>query len=287
MPDVLQQVRDLQYEDEAQATALLLAFMRENLPFSIVDIALRPSAVSLNSFNGFMMVDDGKRYFFKSHTETDTVIDEYYNAEMLANAGYNVIQPVYRSEEPGKQMLIYEVISDPSVFEVAWEIENGNTSQVDELTQAQNTSDDALCQHYKQTRAWQDAADASKAPIHQLFYYRLTQGRLSRFYGTGSADDQTQARLLDGVCLLRDVRHANWVINGQHYDETLNQLEGDGRVALRYLDNPNGSARDIAGLLNESGNVLGMMPHPENAIDPLHGGTDGRNLFKSMVEAVS
>lgn len=224
MPDVLQQVRDLQYEDEAQATALLLAFMRENLPYSVVDIVLRPSAVSLNSFNGFMTVEGSKRYFFKSHTETDTVIDEYYNAEMLANAGYNVIQPVYRSEEPGKQMLIYEVITDPSVFEVTWEIENSNTSQIDELTQAQNTSDDTLFQHYKHTLTWQNAVEASKSPIHQLFYHRLAHGRLNRFYGTGNGDDQTQIRLPNGIHLLRDVRHAHWVINGQRYDETLNQL---------------------------------------------------------------
>lgn len=70
-------------------------------------------------------------------------------------------------------------------------------------------------------------------------------------------------------------------------DETLNQLEGDGRVALRYVDNPNGSSRDIAGLLNESGNVLGMMPHPERVISPLLGGTDGADFFKSLVNAVA
>ncbi|MCC9620158.1 phosphoribosylformylglycinamidine synthase subunit PurQ [Thalassospira sp. MA62] len=79
-------------------------------------------------------------------------------------------------------------------------------------------------------------------------------------------------------------------------DETLNRLEGEGRVILRYCDdkgdvsaetNLNGSQRNIAGIINEAGNVLGMMPHPENAIDPLHGGIDGRGLFKSMVEAAS
>lgn len=69
-------------------------------------------------------------------------------------------------------------------------------------------------------------------------------------------------------------------------DETLNRLEKSGRVIVKYNGNPNGSARDIAGICNEAGNVMGMMPHPERAIDPLHGGTDGTALFKSILESV-
>lgn len=69
-------------------------------------------------------------------------------------------------------------------------------------------------------------------------------------------------------------------------DATLNQLEGDGRVALRYVDNPNGSARDIAGILNDAGNVLGLMPHPERVISPLLGGMDGVTFFKGILDAV-
>jgi len=76
--------------------------------------------------------------------------------------------------------------------------------------------------------------------------------------------------------------------DGNYYadDETLNKLEKQGQVVFRYADNPNGSARDIAGICNEAGNVFGMMPHPERAIDPLHGGTDGINLFKSIIESI-
>lgn len=69
-------------------------------------------------------------------------------------------------------------------------------------------------------------------------------------------------------------------------DDTLDRLEGDGRVAFRYLDTVNGSQRQIAGVLNASGNVLGMMPHPERAIEADHGGTDGRALFESAVGAL-
>lgn len=71
--------------------------------------------------------------------------------------------------------------------------------------------------------------------------------------------------------------------------ETLKRLEGEGRVGLRYAEgtNPNGSLNDIAGILNERGNVFGMMPHPENMIEPLNGATDGRALFESVLEAVA
>lgn len=70
-------------------------------------------------------------------------------------------------------------------------------------------------------------------------------------------------------------------------EATLDALEGEGRVAFRYLEPCNGSRRDIAGILNASGNVLGMMPHPERAVEEPHGGTDGRRLFESAVQALA
>ena len=69
-------------------------------------------------------------------------------------------------------------------------------------------------------------------------------------------------------------------------EATLDRLEGEGRVAFRYGDEVNGSQRSIAGVLNAAGNVLGMMPHPERAIEPELGGTDGRALFESAVQAL-
>jgi phosphoribosylformylglycinamidine synthase len=76
---------------------------------------------------------------------------------------------------------------------------------------------------------------------------------------------------------------------GNYYadEETLDRLEGEGLVVFRYRDNPNGSARDIAGILNDKRNVLGMMPHPERVVDPITGGTDGRALFQSLIETLS
>jgi phosphoribosylformylglycinamidine synthase len=72
-------------------------------------------------------------------------------------------------------------------------------------------------------------------------------------------------------------------------EETLDRLENENRVVFRYADgdNPNGSARNIAGILNEKRNVLGLMPHPERVVDPLLGGTDGKALFQSLIESLS
>jgi phosphoribosylformylglycinamidine synthase len=84
---------------------------------------------------------------------------------------------------------------------------------------------------------------------------------------------------------------------GNYYadDETLDRLEQTGRVVFRYCDatgsptpasNPNGSARNIAGIINEHGNVLGMMPHPERAGEPLVGGTDGNRIWESVIAGI-
>jgi len=79
-------------------------------------------------------------------------------------------------------------------------------------------------------------------------------------------------------------------------DETLDRLEGEGQVVFRYAPdaleateayNPNGSMRDIAGIVNGAGNVLGLMPHPERAVDPLLGSTDGLPLFESILQRVA
>jgi len=68
--------------------------------------------------------------------------------------------------------------------------------------------------------------------------------------------------------------------------ETLDRIEGEGRVAFRYVGEVNGSARKIAGVLNAAGNVLGMMPHPERRIEMAHGGFDGRRMFEGLLETV-
>jgi phosphoribosylformylglycinamidine synthase I len=88
----------------------------------------------------------------------------------------------------------------------------------------------------------------------------------------------------------RYAKNAHISIPVAHHDgnffadsDTLDRLEDEDRVVFRYRSDINGSSRHIAGIINEAGNVLGMMPHPERAIDKKHGGTDGLALFESLV----
>jgi phosphoribosylformylglycinamidine synthase I len=98
----------------------------------------------------------------------------------------------------------------------------------------------------------------------------------------GDARSPFLAGIEPGQSLAIPVKHGE----GRYYapPEMLDEVEANGQVAFRYApgQNPNGSARDIAGVLNEAGNVLGLMPHPEHAVDPLTGSTDGRRLFAGV-----
>ena len=91
----------------------------------------------------------------------------------------------------------------------------------------------------------------------------------------------------DGATLSIPVKHGE----GRYYapPETLDRIEADGQVAFRYApgQNPNGSARDIAGVRNEAGNVVGLMPHPEHAVDPMTGSTDGLHIFRRLAEVAA
>lgn len=236
--DLLQRIQTLQFHHKAQAEALLLTFLRDIFSPDVAGVELRPLAVSLNSFNGFMTLADGKRLFFKTHTEPDGMIGEYYNAAHLAQAGYPVIQPVFSSTEAGKQLLVYEVIDAPSVFDLAWKIENGESDLLPELTTAQNAADDRLFRLYQQTFLPQSADESAQAPVHQLFYHRLTGGRLERFYGNG-----TQIALPAGQYPMSQVLQARWNINGQRYAASLNELI---QQAARLL-NPSQAGLSIVG----------------------------------------
>ena len=97
-----------------------------------------------------------------------------------------------------------------------------------------------------------------------------------------------------GQVLRMPIAHADG--NYHADDETLNRLEGEGRVLFRYADaggdiidsaNPNGSARSVAGIVNEAGNVMGMMPHPERAVEPILGSEDGIGLFTALLALTS
>lgn len=99
----------------------------------------------------------------------------------------------------------------------------------------------------------------------------------------GTTDSAFTAGYAEGAALSIPVAHHDG--NYLAPEDMLDRLEGEGRVAFRYLDNPNGSARDVAGVLSENRRVLGMMPHPERAVSADLGSADGIALFAALSAA--
>jgi hypothetical protein len=238
--DLLDRIQKLQFNDKAAAESLLLAFVRETFPqIAVTSLSLRPLAVSLNSFNGFLYLEDGEKLFFKTHTEPDGVVGEYYRAEQLAAAGYPILQPLLQSNEAGKQLLIYPFVDAPSVFDLAWEIEQGDQARFSALEAAQHALDDQLMSLYNATLAWQDADAAAQTPIHQLFYHRLTAGRLDRFYGAENA----KVVVSDESVSFDELKRLRWRINDSAYDDSL----GTMIARASRLTNPGQSGASIIG----------------------------------------
>ena len=124
---------------------------------------------------------------------------------------------------------------------------------------------------------------------------RLLPGALMRNAGlnfvcrsVGLTVTNNQSLFTSGYAAGEDIRIPVAHHDGNYFADTatLDRLEGDGRVAFRYTEAVNGSARNIAGILNDAGNVLGMMPHPERACDPAHGNQDGARLFAAALGAL-
>lgn len=244
MDDTLQRIQSLQFSDRGRAEALLLSFIQDTYSKDAAAVELRPLPTSLNSFNGFVKMRDGRRLFFKTHTEQDTVIGEYYNADLLFQAGYPIIRPVFGSTEVGKQLLIYELVEDKTLFDVAWAIETGSKPWDDNLERSQFEADEALYEIYRSTLRRLDASQSATAPIHQLFYHRLTGGRLERFYETtGQSAQSVLFRLPGHQVASRYVLQAHWIINNQVYDSSLNDLITS---ATRLLD-PNQDMMAVIG----------------------------------------
>ncbi len=229
--DLLLRIQQLQFKSRGEAEALLLDFIQQTFPqLEVEHVQLRPLATSLNSFNGFLRTADGTRLFFKTHTEQDNAISEYYNAEMLEQAGYPVVKPLYSSTNAGQQLLIYPLIESPAVFDLARAVETGQTSAVslEALTAAQNASDRKLTDIYAHTLEWQEAEQAAKAPVHQLFYHRLMGGRLDRFYSDSQAFPLPQYDVS-----WSELKRKHWVINGISYHTALAVLIDEAITLLR------------------------------------------------------
>jgi hypothetical protein len=234
----LQKIQALQFQDREAANQLLKEFLTANLPFKIKDVAVRPLAVSLNSINGFIDTEDGEKLFFKTHIEPQSIIHEYYNSSILAEAGYPVIQPIFSSTEWGKQLLIYQYFDFPSLFNVMRELETSQRQDAGKIVSIQQKADESLWQIYQNGLQSLSAESHASAPIHQLFYHRLTGGRFDSFYVGKDLD-------LPGETINYDtVVNKKWIVNGIEFKYTLGELV---RLAIQYLNPSQAETISIVG----------------------------------------
>lgn len=262
----LAEIRALQFTDLPQACDLMLAFFREHVPIAVDRVEVRPLAVSLNSVNGFVHTVDRGRLFFKAHVESHVAGREYYNTEVLTEAGYPVIRPILKaSESDAQHVLLYEVIETPTMFDACRAAELGETSNGRELITAQQLSDRQLLDFYKRSLRAQTGEENAQAPVHQLFWHRLTGGRYDEFYASSTVDFQGFPLPWPAFSQFK------WRINGVSYPHTLAELV---ERAKELLDPAQSAGASVIGHGDaHNGNVFFRGPNePVMYFDPAFAG---------------
>src|SRR3989442_3517101 len=181
--DGLATIQQMQFTEREKAERLLQRWFARHMNLKTESVTLTPKAVSLNSFNGFYRTD-GEEYFFKTHIEEQGILEEYYHAEQLHQAGYNIVRPLRMIHEEGQQMVIYPVVRWPVMFDLMRAVETGEAENgtFEMLVFAEKQECARLLDSYRATFAPSTTAEHARAPIHQLFWHRLVGGRYKSFY---------------------------------------------------------------------------------------------------------
>ncbi|GAC1386227.1 MAG: hypothetical protein NVS4B7_12520 [Ktedonobacteraceae bacterium] len=180
--DSLATMQQLQFAEREKAEKLLQRWFARHMKLETRSVRLTPKAVSLNSFNGFYSLGD-EEYFFKTHVEEQGVLEEYYAAELLDQAGYNVVRPLQVLHEEGRQMVVYPVVQWPVMFDLMRAVETGQEGvALEMLAVAEQRECERLLGIYERTLVFSAAEEHERAPIHQLFWHRLVGERYKRFY---------------------------------------------------------------------------------------------------------
>jgi phosphoglycolate phosphatase-like HAD superfamily hydrolase len=250
LPDLLEHIdglatiQQMQFTEQEKAERLLQRWFARHMNLKTESVTLTPKAVSLNSFNGFYH-NDGEEYFFKTHIEEQGILEEYYHAGLLNRAGYNIVRPLRTIHEEGQQMVIYPVVSWPIVFDLMRDVETGvaKDGTFDMLVSAEKRECARLLDIYRSTYTSGTAEEHARAPIHQLFWHRLTGGRYKNFYEGKLVPlpkhDPTQENHIPFNELLK----CRWNINGVSQQRTLGELIERAKVVL----NPAQAALTIIG----------------------------------------
>jgi hypothetical protein len=266
MVDTLFEVQQLQFKDRERAERLVLRIIRETFSLDAVAVELRPLAVSLNSFNGRLRLRDGTKLFFKSHTEPGSTIDEYYNSEILHSAGYPVLMPRYASRHAGTQLLVYDDVESPSVFDVADAIEQGDETLRGPLTTAQERADCQLMEIYSSTLQDGQFGSSAEAAVHQLFHHRLVGGRFEDFYKSPKATFDLPGL---GPRPVAELFGSNWEVNGQFYAESIWEVVSRSE---RLLDPARPGCSIVGHGDAHNGNVFFSESHDLTYFDPAFAG---------------
>lgn len=239
--DSLATIQRLQFTDRQKAELLLQRWFALYMNLGTESVTLTPKAVSLNSFNGFYRAD-GEEYFFKTHIEEQGVLEEYYHAELLHNAGYNIVRPLRTLHEQGRQMVIYPVVRWPVMFDLVRAVEMGNTKHatIEMLVAAEKRECERLLDIYQEALKYSTAEEHAYAPIHQLFWYRLTAGRLKNFY---SGKQMLIPRTIDEYVPFDKLLRYKWSVNGAEQKYPLGELIERAKIVL----NPAQTAMTVIG----------------------------------------
>jgi phosphoglycolate phosphatase-like HAD superfamily hydrolase len=230
--DSLVTIQRLQFSDRKKAERLLQRWFAHHMHLATESITLMPKAVSLNSFNGFYH-SDGEEYFFKTHVEEQGIVEEYYHAELLSRAGYNIVRPLRALHEKERQMVIYPVIRWPVVFDLMRAVETGDASNasMETLVSAEMRECERLLGIYRSTLASVSKEAHAAAPIHQLFWHRITGGRFRNFYSGKFVRLPTKHGDRQGIAF-DELLGYRWVINGNMQQKTLGELVERARIVL-------------------------------------------------------
>ncbi|HLL79757.1 MAG TPA: HAD family hydrolase, partial [Ktedonobacteraceae bacterium] len=242
--DDLATIQRMQFSERDKAECLLRLWFARHMRLDTEQVTLTPKAVSLNSFNGFYR-SLGENYFFKTHVEEQGILEEYYHAELLHDAGYNIVRPLRTLHEGGQQMVIYPVVRWPVMFDLVRAVETGETAAsmgatIETLAAAEREEGARLLHIYRATLAHSTAEQHAQAPIHQLFWHRLMGGRLTSFY---AGKQLPLPGNTSETLAFEDIAARRWIINGVEQRYTLGELIERAKIALH----PNRATMTITG----------------------------------------
>jgi len=227
------EIQVLAKTNKKKAEKLIADFISSKFSLSVKKIKINSSVVSLNSVNGFIFTDDEKKYFFKFHAEEneEKIVSEYYKSNVLSSVFLPTIEPIFSSNNPGEQFLIYPFIKEKTFFDELDILDNDflennsyNENLKNELLDTEKKFDEKVFLSLKDNLKVVDKEVVEKEEIWQLFYRRLVDNvsknpRLKIYYENKNFD------LPNGEIInFDDFANLHWEINGNKFDETLSEI---------------------------------------------------------------